>query len=68
MTLTRTLAAARTTTFAGIVNAVSGLVKTWSERRQTRRALARLDSHLLRDIGLDEATAGREAIRHFFIE
>ncbi len=34
---------------------------TWSTRRRERAMLARLDIHLLRDIGLDASTAAAEA-------
>ncbi|MBW0159154.1 DUF1127 domain-containing protein [Sedimentimonas flavescens] len=40
-------------------------VTKWLEMRQTRAALARLDPHLLRDIGLDSARATAEARRTF---
>ena len=40
-------------------------VAKWLEMRQTRAALARLDQHLLRDIGLDPAQADTEARRTF---
>ena len=40
-------------------------VTKWLEMRQTRAALARLDQHLLRDIGLDDAQAKAEARRTF---
>jgi len=39
-----------------------------SERRATRAALGRLDAHLLRDIGLTEDAAQREALKSFYIE
>jgi uncharacterized protein YjiS (DUF1127 family) len=35
-------------------------VKAWATRRRERAMLARLDDHLLRDIGLDADTAARE--------
>jgi uncharacterized protein YjiS (DUF1127 family) len=38
----------------------------WSERRRTRIALADLDDHMLRDIGLDRRTALTEARRKFW--
>ncbi|MBR9970984.1 DUF1127 domain-containing protein [Magnetospirillum sulfuroxidans] len=38
-------------------------VMTWIERAQQRRALARLDDRLLRDIGISRADALREADR-----
>jgi uncharacterized protein YjiS (DUF1127 family) len=47
---------------AGVLRAVAD----WIELRQTRRALAQLDPHLLRDIGLDQNTAARESRRPFW--
>ena len=39
----------------------------WSARRRTRLQLARLDDHLLRDVGLDRLTAHQEARRKFWL-
>ena len=39
---------------------------TWDHRRRSRAALTRLDPHLLRDIGVDFATAKQEADRPFW--
>lgn len=41
------------------------LVK-WAERRQTRRALSRLDPHLLDDVGLTPGKAAYESRRRFW--
>ncbi|SNR70605.1 DUF1127 domain-containing protein [Puniceibacterium sediminis] len=38
----------------------------WSSRHRTRKALARLEPHLLKDIGLDSQTARHEASRMFW--
>lgn len=38
----------------------------WEERRATRRALARLDAHMLRDIGLAPNEARTECVKHFW--
>lgn len=38
----------------------------WAQRRAQRRALARLESHLLRDVGLSAAEATREAAKPFW--
>lgn len=38
----------------------------WRERVVQRRALGRLDDHLLEDIGLDRATAKYEASKPFW--
>lgn len=44
----------------------AGVLRRWSERRRSRLALARLNLHLVRDIGLDPATAEAEAARPFW--
>jgi uncharacterized protein YjiS (DUF1127 family) len=41
-------------------------VTIWTARRRDRRALAALDPHLLRDIGLNEDQAAREAGKPFW--
>lgn len=38
----------------------------WDSRHRGRRALARLDDHLLRDIGLNEGRAASEATKPFW--
>jgi len=38
----------------------------WEERRQTRKALGRLDDHLLHDIGLAPDEARTEAAKPFW--
>ncbi len=43
-------------------------VAKWIETRRTRAALARLDAHMLRDIGLNPVLAEREAHRPFWQE
>ena len=42
------------------------LAERWIERRRTRRALTKLDDHLLRDIGISRAEAEREAANPFW--
>lgn len=42
------------------------LVAQWIEARATRAALARLDTRLLRDIGLDQTQARAETARPFW--
>jgi len=54
------------TTSAGPIQTVTRIVNLWQRRMRARRALARLDAHLLRDIGLDPMTAEREATRPFW--
>ncbi len=41
-------------------------VTLWGTRRRDRRALAALDPHLLRDIGLTEDQAAREVQKPFW--
>ena len=41
-------------------------VLEWETRHRTRKALARLDSHALRDVGLDALSAEAEATRPFW--
>jgi uncharacterized protein YjiS (DUF1127 family) len=38
----------------------------WHERVKSRRMLASLDERMLRDVGLDQATAQRESDRPFW--
>lgn len=54
------------TTSVGLIQTVTRIVNVWQRRMRARRALARLDAHLLRDIGLDPMTAEREATRRFW--
>lgn len=42
------------------------VVTKWSERRRTRMQLKDLDDHLLWDIGIDRATARKEANRPYW--
>ncbi len=42
------------------------LVRQWAVRRRSRVALALLDDHLIRDIGLDRAACEDEALRPFW--
>lgn len=41
-------------------------LKTWALRHRSRQSLARLDDHMLRDIGLDLQTARRECTKGFW--
>jgi uncharacterized protein YjiS (DUF1127 family) len=45
---------------------VAAVLRQWSDRRQSRIALGRLNAHLVRDIGLDPLTAEAEAARPFW--
>ncbi|ETW14709.1 hypothetical protein ATO8_02340 [Roseivivax marinus] len=51
---------------AALALKVAVTLTKWSERRRTRIALADLDDHMLRDIGLDRRTALTEARRKFW--
>ena len=42
------------------------VVLRWEERRQTRLGLSRLDTHMLRDIGLTQRAAEIEASKPFW--
>jgi uncharacterized protein YjiS (DUF1127 family) len=42
------------------------VVVTWNARYRMRRELARLDPHLLRDIGLSDCQARHEAAKPFW--
>ncbi len=45
---------------------VRALLRLWWQRRRTRRALARLEVHRLRDVGLTAADQAREAAKWFW--
>jgi uncharacterized protein YjiS (DUF1127 family) len=45
---------------------VALMLATWETRRRGRLALARLDDHLLRDIGLSDGRGTREAAKAFW--
>lgn len=52
--------------FARMGFALTVVLLAWEERRQTRKALARLEDHMLRDIGLYPDEARTEAARPFW--
>lgn len=52
----------------GVARVLTRVVSAWMHRRQARAQLGRLDAHILRDIGLSEDQARREAVKHFWIE
>jgi uncharacterized protein YjiS (DUF1127 family) len=64
----QTAAFAARPTPTGIAGLVARVVRIWSNRRRARTQLARLDTHMLNDIGLSEDQARREAVKHFWIE
>ena len=49
-----------------LVAALAVTLAAWENRRRSRTALARLDTHLLRDIGLAPARAAEEASKPFW--
>lgn len=51
---------------AAAVFALAVTVLKWEQRRQTRRALKRLDAHMLNDIGLSKYAAEAEADKAFW--
>ncbi len=59
MSRATTLARA-TTTAPGLLRTLRDALVTWSVRRRERAMLARLDAHLLRDIGLDAERVAEE--------
>ncbi|MBV2361108.1 DUF1127 domain-containing protein [Thalassococcus sp. CAU 1522] len=52
---------------AGIALRVAVVLAVWSQRRRTRIALADLDAHMLRDIGIEPEIARAEARRPFWL-
>lgn len=51
---------------AAAVFALAVTVLKWEQRQQTRRALKRLDAHLLDDIGLSKRHADAESGKAFW--
>jgi len=59
----------RRTAFAALGAALAGIVpvlRLWLQRIETRRALAKLDTERLRDVGLSAAEARRECRKPFW--
>jgi uncharacterized protein YjiS (DUF1127 family) len=54
--------------FSKRLTGLGPLFQTWLMRRNTRATLARLDAHMLRDVGLDPAMARAECARRFWQE
>ena len=65
LTLARFAGVALPPPYGAFVRAVHALL-AWQERARSRRQLAGLDDRLLRDIGLDRATASRELDKGFW--
>ncbi|MFZ5963751.1 DUF1127 domain-containing protein [Thalassococcus sp. BH17M4-6] len=51
---------------AAVALYVAVVLTKWSTRYRTRRALAKLDPHLLKDVGITPAEARAEAARRFW--
>jgi uncharacterized protein YjiS (DUF1127 family) len=58
----------RVTAFFAAIGRVPHTVRVWSERAASRRALATLNDHLLRDIGLTHGDVERELMKPFWRE
>ncbi len=54
------------TTVAGVLSRLLATLDLWYERHHQRRQLELLDDRLLRDIGLDRASAWHEASKPFW--
>ncbi len=52
--------------FAGVLRQLLANVPLWRQRIRQRRDLAKLDDHLLRDIGIDRLTAMEEVDKPFW--
>lgn len=50
----------------GLVASTRHLLRLWLVRHRGRQNLAKLDDHMLRDIGLDRPEAQREISRRFW--
>ena len=55
-----------TSRFSRAIGVIVRTAMMWTERRGSRRDLAELDAHLLRDIGLTKAEAAEEAAMPFW--
>jgi uncharacterized protein YjiS (DUF1127 family) len=53
-------------TAARLVRQIASTVTLWSQRHRSRLALKNVDAHMLRDIGLDPASAAIEATKPFW--
>lgn len=57
---------ATSSTLKGFFIRTAALVENWLSISRQRRALARLDDRMLRDIGVSRASANRESNRPFW--
>ncbi|SEN97581.1 protein of unknown function [Pseudorhodobacter antarcticus] len=53
---------------AAVVFAIAMVVLKWEQRQATRRALTRLDAHLLADVGLAGCVAHAEGRKAFWVD
>lgn len=65
--LRSTVSGGKRTGLAGAMRHVARTFQVWRLRRDSRRALSRLDPHLLADIGLEHAAARRETVKPFWL-
>lgn len=54
------------TTRSTLLNILIATIATWRQRSRARLALAQLDRHILRDVGIDPAIAAFEAAKPFW--
>ncbi|SOH93441.1 protein of unknown function [Monaibacterium marinum] len=66
LTLTNFAGSVRTSIAGAPRRGYVALVAIWTRRSRSRRHLKHLDAHLLRDIGVTEWNAQREAERPFW--
>jgi uncharacterized protein YjiS (DUF1127 family) len=61
-------ASKRVTAFFAAIGRIPHIVRAWSACAESRRALAMLNDHLLRDIGLTRGDVERELMTPFWRE
>ncbi|SDD93471.1 DUF1127 domain-containing protein [Rhodospira trueperi] len=64
--LAAAVSASRHATVRDLVTGMARLIATWHRRSRSRAQLRTIDDRLLRDIGLDRATANDEARKPFW--
>ena len=58
----------RVAAFVHTIRRIPHIVRVWFMRAESRRAMAMLSDHVLRDIGLTRADAERELLKPFWRE
>ena len=53
-------------TLGELINRIQKLIVTWNNRHQSRRRLALVDHHILKDIGISEAARIIEVNKSFW--